>query len=98
MLPPAPSFRDPAGRCCSFQGRVLRFVAADAVLEFEKFLQTGCAQKFVTQGKLVASRKLDEKEVARLQEAPELASIFAAKKIGAVFEHEKVSYPGYPHE
>jgi SAM-dependent methyltransferase len=98
MLPPAPSFRDPAGRCCSFQGRVLRFVAADAVLGFEKFLQTGGAQKFVTQGKLVASRKLDEPEVARLQEAPELASIFTAQKIGAVFEHEKISYPGYPHE
>lgn len=99
MPQPAPSFRDPAGSCFVFNGRVLRFVAAEALPEFEKFLQTSFAQKFTDEGKLVSSRKLEEKnEIAPLRESPELKSIFAAQKIGAVFEHEKISFPSFPHE
>jgi hypothetical protein len=44
----APSFRDPAGCCQIFQGRVFRFVVADALAEFEDFLQTAFAKKFIT--------------------------------------------------
>jgi SAM-dependent methyltransferase len=98
MPAPAPSFRDPAGCCCVFEGRVLRFVAAEALSEFECFLQTDFARKFIAAKKLVSSRQLDESETLKLQEAPEFKAIFAAQKIGAVFEHEKIPFVSYPHE
>ena len=93
-----PSFRDPAGCCCSFNGRVLRFVAAEAVSEFEKFLQTNCARQFIAEKKIVSTRRLSEGETATLRESPELQPVFNARPIGAVFEHERIPFPSYPHE
>ena len=98
MPPPAPSFRDPAGCCCFHHERVLRFVAADSLAEFESFLQTAFARKFTAEKKLISSRKLGEGEVAALRAEPELNSIFAAQAAGAVFEHEKIPFPSYAHE
>ena len=94
----APSFRDPAGCCCSFNGRVLRFVAAEAVSEFEKFLQTNCARQFIARKKFVSTRRLNENEAAALRESPELPPVFHAQPGGAVFEHERIPFPSYPHE
>jgi SAM-dependent methyltransferase len=94
----APSFRDPAGCCCSFNGRVLRFVAADAISEFEQFLQTNCARQFIARKQFVSTRRLNEDETAALRESPELQPVFPAQPGGAVFEHERIPFPGYPHE
>ena len=98
MPQPAPSFRDPAGCCRFFNGRVLRFVAADTLPEFEKFLQTGCARGFIAAKKFVSTRRLSEAETAPLREAPELQPVFNAQPNGAVFEHERIPFPSYPHE
>ena len=98
MPAPAPSFRDPAGCCCSFNGRVLRFVAVDAVSEFEKFLPTNCARQFMARKKFVSTRRLNENETAALRESPELQPVFTAQPMGAVFEHERIPFPSYPHE
>jgi SAM-dependent methyltransferase len=98
MPPPAPSFRDPAGECCSFNGRVLRFVVADALSEFEKFLQTNGAREFIARRKFVSTRRLNENETAALRASPELQPMFSAQPAGAVFEHERIPFPGYPHE
>jgi SAM-dependent methyltransferase len=98
MPSPAPSFRDPAGCCCSFNGRMLRFVAAEAVSEFEKFLQTNCARQFIARKKFVSTRRLNENETAALRESPELQPVFNAQPMGAVFEHERILFPSYPHE
>ena len=98
MPPSAPSFRDPAGGCCSFDGRVLRFVVTDAVSEFEQFLQTNCARQFIAKKKIVSTRRLSENETAKLRESPELQPAFKAQPIGAVFEHERIPFSGYPHE
>jgi SAM-dependent methyltransferase len=94
----APSFRDPAGCCIVFDGRVLRFITAESLPEFEKFLQTGFAQKFTAAKKLIPSRRLAENEIAVLRESPGLKPIFAAQEIGVVFEHEKISFPSFLHE
>ena len=94
----APSFRDPAGCCLLCNQRVLRFVAAEAIPEFEKFLQSGCARQFIAWRKFVFTRRLDEAEIAVLREAPELQPVFNARPIGAVFEHERIPFPSYPHE
>jgi SAM-dependent methyltransferase len=98
MPAPAPSFRDPAGCCCSFHGRVLRFVAAEAVAEFEKFLSTKGARQFIAEKKFVSTRRLNANETAALRAAPELQPVFNAQPGGAVFEHERIPFPSYPHE
>ena len=92
------SFRDPAGCCLIFGQRVLRFVSAEAVPEFEAFLQTDCARRFIAQNKLVATRRLDAAETAALRSAPELKPIFSAQPAGAAFEHEKIPFPSFAHE
>lgn len=94
----APSFRDPAGCCCSCNGRVLRFVAAEAISEFEHFLQTNCARQFIARKQFVSTRRLNENEIATLRESPELQPVFHAQPGGAVFEHERIPFPSYPHE
>jgi SAM-dependent methyltransferase len=98
MPAPAPSFRDPAGCCCFFNQRVLRFVTAAAIPEFDDFLQTNCACQFIAGKKFVSTRRLNEAETATLREAPELQPVFNAQPIGAVFEHERIPFPSYPHE
>jgi SAM-dependent methyltransferase len=92
------SFRDPAGCCLIFNRRVLRFVAVDAVAEFESFRQTEFVRKFATQCKIISSRRLDENEIAALRELPELKSIFTAQSVGAVYEHERIPFASFPHE
>ncbi|MGA2786407.1 MAG: class I SAM-dependent methyltransferase [Verrucomicrobiota bacterium] len=94
----APSFRDPAGCCLLFHRRVLRFVTTGATPEFEDFLQTNCVRQFIAGRKFVSTRRLNEEETAALRALPELQPIFQAQPIGAVFEHERIPFPNYPHE
>ena len=98
MSPITPSFRDPAGGCFSFQGRVLRWVAADAVPDFEQFLQTQFARQGITQQKIISSRRLEEEEAAALRESPGLDAFLAARPPGALYEHDRIAFPSYPHE
>ena len=98
MPVPAPSFRDPAGCCCLFNQRVLRFVTASAIPEFEDFLQTNCARQFIAGKKFVSTRRLNEDEIAALRGSPELQPVFNAQPIAAVFEHERIPFSSYPHE
>ena len=39
-----------------------------------------------------------ETEAAPLRETPELRTIFEAQPAGAIFEHERIPFPSYPHE
>jgi SAM-dependent methyltransferase len=94
----APSFRDPAGCCCFYEGRVLRFVAAESLSEFENFLKTNCAGRFLDRKEFVSTRRLSDADAAALREAPELKSLFSTQSIGAVFEHERIPFSSYPHE
>jgi SAM-dependent methyltransferase len=98
MPAPAPSFRDPAGCCCLFNQRVFRFVTAGAIPEFEAFLQTNCARQFIGGKQFVSTRRLNENDTAALRASPELQPVFNAQPLGAVFEHERIPFPGYPHE
>jgi SAM-dependent methyltransferase len=98
MAPVSPSFRDPAGRCFIFHQRVLRFVTTDALAAFEQFLQSDCARRSLAQQKLAGTRRLNDAEAAQLRENPELRSIWDEPSLGAVFEHERLSFRSYPHE
>jgi SAM-dependent methyltransferase len=94
----APSFRDPAGICLCFQRRVLRFVTAEAVAEFENFLHSRLAQEFLAAKKIISTRRLTDGETTPLREEPELKPRFAAQPGGSVYEHERIPFASYAHE
>jgi SAM-dependent methyltransferase len=98
MLQPAPSFRDPAGCCFFFKQRVLRFVAPESAADFQVFLKGRALQNFIARRRFVSTRRLDEDEIAALRGSVELKSIFAARPDDLIFEHERIPFPGYPHE
>jgi len=54
----AGSFRDPAGRLFSVEGRLLRRVAPAAAPDLDAFLDSAAGRRFREEGKLVASAPL----------------------------------------
>jgi hypothetical protein len=98
MTQAAPSFRDPAGGCYVVGQRVLRVLGADSGADFEAFLLTPSARGFVSRRQLVQTRRLLEAEVAALLESPQWQSFLAARRPGAVFEHERIPFRSYPYE
>lgn len=66
------SFRDPAGRLFSVEGRLLRQVAPAAAPDLQAFLGSAAARRFREEGKLVASRPLEAGEAQALAARAEL--------------------------
>jgi 2-polyprenyl-3-methyl-5-hydroxy-6-metoxy-1,4-benzoquinol methylase len=91
------SFRDPAGFCCLLEGKILRFVSAESAAELEAFLDSDYGRKSVAAGRLMATHKPGEADLARWREMvpPAMAARLQA---GRVFEHERLWFPSYPYE
>lgn len=85
-----PSFRDPSGFCWSSQGRVFRWVAPAEVDGFDAFLASPLALRWMKEGCLVSTRKLEAGE--------EVALPAPAAGPGRVYEHARLPFPSYPHE
>jgi SAM-dependent methyltransferase len=95
---PVSSFRDPAGFCCQWGGRILRFVAAENAAALEAFLDSGVARKLAADGRLVGTRKVPAAEAARWRENGLPEELAARATTTVVFEHERVWFPSYPYE
>lgn len=98
MSEPAPSFRDPMGCCCVFEHGVVRLVSAENVAEFDGFLKTRAAQSFIAKKQLISTRRLGEGEAIELYASTPLKAIMEARPDAAIFEHERIRFPAYPHE
>jgi 2-polyprenyl-3-methyl-5-hydroxy-6-metoxy-1,4-benzoquinol methylase len=96
-LAPA-SFRDPSGRCFVFPDRVYRFLDPESAAICSDFLQTNCAKDLFTKGRLIASRRLTESDLALLKGKGDLQELFGPNGGGAIFEHERVPFVSYPYE
>jgi SAM-dependent methyltransferase len=94
----AASFRDPAGSCYQVNQRIIRPLHAADAAACEAFLQTAQCQEFVARGQLVPTRKLSERELPQLMESLPGGSLLRNGDTGAVFEHERIPFPSYPHE
>jgi SAM-dependent methyltransferase len=81
------SFRDPAGVVVRRGGRIFRIVNSEFVGELEAFLASKSANEAVASGKLVSSFRISSSD------ADELG--FPGS---AVYEHERIPFPSYPHE
>lgn len=78
------------------EGRVLRVVDSATATLCAEFLKTAEARAWTQSGRLVASRQLEEAEVAAL---PESFSVLGSGSAGpAVWEHERVPFASYPYE
>jgi hypothetical protein len=97
-MPLAASFRDPAGYCFPFAGKILRAVSPSSLDEFESFLQSASAQKSVEAGQLIPTRKIPQPELNQYLANPDLAQKLDPNNVGALFEHERIDFPSYPYE
>jgi SAM-dependent methyltransferase len=106
MTEPAPqagrltaSFRDPSGRLCRYQNRILRVVARPAIDDLRAFLASKLAASWMAQGRLVSTTVLDDAQVEALRRAsPELDRLAGASDLGLIAEHEAIPFASYPHE
>ncbi len=92
------SFRDPAGTCWVTNSKAFRFLDAPGTAQCESFLQTRTARRFISDGKLVETRKVPNAEMAAMFPPPGLEIACANDWTGAVFEHERISFRSYPYE
>lgn len=89
-MPPAPSFRDPAGVLYVHEDRVFRRVHSSAAPEVRAFLHSGTARKLQHDGVLVRSTEVSPTEVERTP--------WPSSPGQLVLEHERVEFPSYPYE
>jgi predicted RNA methylase len=97
-MQPATSFRDPAGFCCALENRILRCVGPAGVPDLEAFLNSRTARQFSQAGQLIPTRRLSEAELDRWRERPAFQRIAAGFALAHLYEHERVTFPSYPHE
>lgn len=71
-------------------GRILRRLVRGSEVEVDQFLDTELARQWMTDGRLVKTRKL------RREEYPAGCSV--APEDGALYEHERIAFPSYPYE
>ena len=84
------SFRDPAGFAFRVSNRFLRAVRAATFEDFNAFLATSTAQRWVVCGRFIPTRLLSADESAGFAGIDPVAY--------HVVEHEKVPFPNYPEE
>lgn len=75
-------FRDPDGRLFSEGGRILRAVCAGGVAKVDALLASPAAKRFVSEGRLVASRIAEDK----------------VDDAAVVLEHDRIAFPSFPYE
>ena len=92
------SFRDPAGFCIGLNGHILRVVGPEHVAALEAFLNSTCGREFTADGTLIPTRLLGKAELSRWLDCSEFKEALADRPVGAVFEHERIDFPSFPHE
>ena len=95
---PVASFRDPAGFCFALGERILRVVARENAVELEAFLTSPFARAALSARSVVATRRIEGAELLRLRDESGFSEVVAGRDVAAVFEHERVSFPSFPHE
>ncbi|PYX71761.1 MAG: SAM-dependent methyltransferase [Acidobacteria bacterium] len=89
------SFRDPAGKLISIDGRVLRIVNPVSRQQIETILSSQVVQRFIREGKLVATKPVDFDD-------PNLPAEVRQQLLtdpgASVVEHELVWFPSFPYE
>lgn len=91
------SFRDPAGHLFEFEGRILRFVRADAASDVLDFLHSPAAGKLADEGRLVRTVVLDPGDGGSDLETFVRNGLRRIEG-GIALEHERIPFPSFPYE
>ena len=91
------SFRDPAGRLLSVNGRLFRLVSHAGVDEVMAWLTSPNAQALAASGRWVRPRILDTIEVTNLLQHPALQDLVQDRPT-CVLEHERMPFVSFPYE
>jgi SAM-dependent methyltransferase len=77
---------------------VLRVVAAQNAGEFDGFLHTRVAREGMEKKRLVSTRRISGREAVARCESSILESLLRRWPEGALYEHERIPFPSFPHE
>ncbi len=85
-----PSFRDPSGFCWLSEGHVYRSMNSVAAVAMDNFLSTPVAARFVSEKRLVPTRKLTHAEHESFRNTVEEGNV--------IYEHERIPFLNFPYE
>jgi SAM-dependent methyltransferase len=78
--------------------RILRLVNAAGAEDLRAFLGTKSARFLLEDGRIAATRTLDESEVSALRTDPAFLKVSERAAPALVLEHERIPFPSYPYE
>ena len=91
------SFRDPAGRLCVIDGRLIRIVNRSAVSDLMDFLNSETARKLTESGQLVRSEILEFSQISSLLHQ-QMSGFFDIAEGSLFVEHERLPFQNFPYE
>jgi SAM-dependent methyltransferase len=92
------SFRDPGGSLVAHEGRIFRIINATGAADLRAFLEAPCRNQLSTEGRVVATEILTERDRAQLLETASVQALYASVSGEMVLEHEKIAFPSFPYE
>ena len=95
---PVASFRDPAGRLVSVDGRIIRIISKSYVSDVNAILASTTVQRFAGVGRFVRTDVLDGSEAEGLLEETKVMGLFDRTDVGMVVEHNRLWFPAFPYE
>ena len=93
-----PTFRDPDGICFPSGDRVLRLIHLPSEPWVRELLGSSFIRRLVDEGHMPRTRVLSGDEVAILVAAEGSVVPSGIKPTSMVLEHERITFPSYPHE
>lgn len=92
------SFRDPAGRLFTTNGRVFRIIEPAAADDLKAFLDSETAKKFTDLHQLVHTDFLDAESIQSLVLSNDLPDGLETEEFSVVVEHERIPFRSFPYE
>jgi SAM-dependent methyltransferase len=92
------SLRDPGGRVCLVDNRVIRIVNSEGLSDLHAFLSSAVSTELGRSEKLVKTRFLDAKATAEILEQEEVRHVYEQSPGATIIEHERVPFSSFPYE
>jgi len=92
------TFRDPGGSLMNLNGRLIRVVNKSCAADLRAFLASSTAQTLLSEGCLVHTKVVDEREVKALLNNTANQKFLDGAEIEMVVEHQKIFFASFPYE
>jgi SAM-dependent methyltransferase len=92
------SLRDPGGRVCLVDNRVIRVVNGAAISDLHVFLGSAAFAEFRQSKNLVSTEFLDAKAMTQILRNEAVRLVYEQSPGATIVEHERVPFPSFPYE